>query len=170
MTTDEILNKVANHRQKQRELEEEWGQLREQALQECLRLIETFEFSASELNFGKDGRQAKPVIKNVGAPKFQNPDGPETWTGRGKRPAWYIKAKEAVLPMRTCSFSRPLQTRKHSRLDHKANRRLLTAIPQTEIHSCVRTPFLSSTFKTISCRAAPLPFRKATESLNPSAV
>ena len=56
MTTDEILNKVANHRQKQRELEEEWGQLREQALQECLRLIETFEFSASELNFGKDGR------------------------------------------------------------------------------------------------------------------
>ena len=47
MTTDEILNKVANHRQKQRELEEEWGQLREQALQECLRLIETFEFSAS---------------------------------------------------------------------------------------------------------------------------
>ena len=45
MTTDEILNKVANHRQKQRELEEEWGQLREQALQECLRLIETFEFS-----------------------------------------------------------------------------------------------------------------------------
>ena len=95
MTTDEILNKVANHRQKQRELEEEWGQLREQALQECLRLIETFEFSASELNFGKDGRQAKPVIKNVGAPKFQNPDGPETWTGRGKRPAWYIKAKEA---------------------------------------------------------------------------
>lgn len=40
MTTDEILNKVANHRQKQRELEEEWGQLREQALQECLRLIE----------------------------------------------------------------------------------------------------------------------------------
>lgn len=77
MTTDEILNKVANHRQKQRELEEEWGQLREQALQECLRLIETFEFSASELNFGKDGRQAKPVIKNVGAPKFQNPDGPD---------------------------------------------------------------------------------------------
>ena len=95
MTTDEILNKVANHRQKQHELVEEWGQLREQALQECLRLIETFEFSASELNFGKDGRQAKPVIKNVGAPKFQNPDGPETWTGRGKRPAWYIKAKEA---------------------------------------------------------------------------
>ena len=35
------------------------------------------------------------MIKNVGAPKFQNPDGPETWTGRGKRPAWYIKAKEA---------------------------------------------------------------------------
>ena len=162
MTTDEILNKVANHRQKQRELEEEWGQLREQALQECLRLIETFEFSASELNFGKDGRQAKPVIKNVGAPKFQNPDGPETWTGRGKRPAWYIKAKEAGFTDEDMFI--------HSRLDRKANRRLLTAIPQTEIHSCVRTPFLSSTFKTISCRAAPLPFREATESLTPSAV
>ena len=80
------------------------------------------------------------------------------------------KPRKPVLPMKTCSFSRPLQTRKHSRLDRKANRRLLTAIPQTEIHSCVRTPFLSSTFKTISCRAAPLPFREATESSNPSAI
>lgn len=170
MTTDEILNKVANHRQKQRELEEEWGQLREQALQECLRLIETFEFSASELNFGKDGRQAKPVIKNVGAPKFQNPGRTGDLTAAASVLPGTSKPRKPVLPMKTCSFSRPLQTRKHSRLDRKANRRLLTAIPQTEIHSCVRTPFLSSTFKTISCRAAPLPFREATESLTPSAV
>lgn len=95
MTTEEIHTKVASYRQKQRELEEEWGQLREEALKDCLRLIDTFEFTAAELHFGKDGRQTKPVVRNAGAPKYQNPDGPETWTGRGKRPAWYLKATEA---------------------------------------------------------------------------
>ena len=58
MTTDEILNKVANHRQKQRELEEEWGQLREQALQECLRLIETL--NSARLNSTSARMAVKP--------------------------------------------------------------------------------------------------------------
>ena len=95
MSTDEMFNKIAAHKQKQLELEAEWEKLRQDALQECLRLIDTFSFTGAELGFGKDGQAVKPVVKKVGAPKFQNPDGPETWTGRGKRPGWYLKAKEA---------------------------------------------------------------------------
>lgn len=29
------------------------------------------------------------------AAKFKNPDGPETWSGRGKRPRWFVAALKA---------------------------------------------------------------------------
>jgi DNA-binding protein H-NS len=28
-------------------------------------------------------------------PKFKNPNGPETWSGRGKRPRWFVAALKA---------------------------------------------------------------------------
>lgn len=29
------------------------------------------------------------------APKYRNPSGPETWSGRGKRPRWFVAALKA---------------------------------------------------------------------------
>lgn len=29
------------------------------------------------------------------APKYRNPKGPETWSGRGKRPRWFVAALKA---------------------------------------------------------------------------
>ena len=29
------------------------------------------------------------------APKYRNPAGPETWSGRGKRPRWFVAALKA---------------------------------------------------------------------------
>lgn len=46
----------------------------------------------TEQIFGFDKKKAS---KTVGEPKFRNPENPaETWTGRGKRPGWFVKAEE----------------------------------------------------------------------------
>ena len=37
----------------------------------------------------------RKASKTVGEPKYCNPDNPEqTWTGRGKRPQWFIDAEK----------------------------------------------------------------------------
>ena len=95
MTSDEIIAQVNAHREKESKLIEEWQELRARAQEECIRLIDVFEFTASDLHLGKDGKAILSPVRNAGVPKFINPDGPETWTGRGKRPQWYIKAREA---------------------------------------------------------------------------
>lgn len=95
MSIDEILQQVQDHQEKQTALDAAWEDLREEARQECINLIKTFKFSSNELNFDKEGNCVTPKAPNAGEPKFQNPDGPETWTGRGKRPRWYIAAREA---------------------------------------------------------------------------
>lgn len=44
-------------------------------------------FSLSDLTTGKGGK--------ISAPKYRNPDDPtQTWTGRGRKPAWFIAALE----------------------------------------------------------------------------
>ncbi|MDA7429257.1 H-NS histone family protein [Primorskyibacter aestuariivivens] len=44
-------------------------------------------FSLSDLTTGKGGK--------ISAPKYRNPDdGSQTWTGRGRKPAWFISALE----------------------------------------------------------------------------
>lgn len=95
MAIEEILKQVREHQEKQSALNADWENIREKTRQECIELIGMFGFTASDLNFDKNGNIAKPKVVNAGAPKFQNPDGPETWTGRGKRPRWYINAREA---------------------------------------------------------------------------
>lgn len=48
-------------------------------------------YSLAELTGGK----AKPV-KAAGIAKYGNPDDPsQTWTGKGRRPAWFVAALEA---------------------------------------------------------------------------
>ena len=86
MTSDEIIAQVNAHREKESKLIEEWQELRARAQEECIRLIDVFEFTASDLHLGKDGKAIKSPVRNAGVPKFIN---------RGKRPQWYIKAREA---------------------------------------------------------------------------
>ena len=39
------------------------------------------------------GFEKRKSLKTIGEPKYRNPDDPQqTWTGRGKRPAWFVKA------------------------------------------------------------------------------
>lgn len=95
MSSTEIFQQLSEYREKQNQLEQQWKELRANALQECLKMIQDFGFTAQDLNLGKDGKPAKYVVKNAGVPKYMNPDGPETWTGRGKRPAWFVRAKDA---------------------------------------------------------------------------
>lgn len=41
--------------------------------------------------------EAKPQARrSLSKPKYRNPDDPEvTWTGRGRKPRWFVKAMEA---------------------------------------------------------------------------
>ncbi|MGC1550401.1 MAG: H-NS histone family protein [Rhodanobacter sp.] len=42
---------------------------------------------------GKAGKAGKGGKKSVVAPKYQNPSDPaQTWSGRGKRPLWFVAA------------------------------------------------------------------------------
>lgn len=106
MTSDEILAKVDEFREKQTQLELEWKSLRSIAQEDCCRIIHTFRFTAQELGFNvpkdaavKPARKPRTLDKaarvSIGVPRYQNPDGPETWTGVGKRPLWFRAAEEA---------------------------------------------------------------------------
>lgn len=40
---------------------------------------------------GKKGGRGSSASNAVAAPKYRNPQGPETWTGRGKPPRWVVE-------------------------------------------------------------------------------
>ncbi len=60
-----------------------------EALKAAERAAAEYGFSLSELS---------GVVKTRGskaAPKYRNPDNPsQTWTGRGRKPAWFLRAVE----------------------------------------------------------------------------
>ena len=67
---------------KQAEWQQEFDAVREDARQECLRLCKLFNFTTSDLELEASGKKtAKKATKLP--PKFKNPEGEETWTGRG---------------------------------------------------------------------------------------
>lgn len=79
---------------KKAELQKEQEAIREDALQFCRKLVVQFSMTAGELGVKSDA--AAPVkVRKAPAPKYQNPDGAETWSGRGARPVWFKTALEA---------------------------------------------------------------------------
>ena len=61
---------------------------KQEALNEMRMIAEKHGFSLSDIVSGGDKSKAKK-----GQPKYMNPDEPkETWTGRGRKPGWVIKA------------------------------------------------------------------------------
>lgn len=55
-----------------------------------------FGFSLNEVFGGGDGGKKRADDKPASPPKYRNPDDEgQTWTGRGRKPAWFIAALEA---------------------------------------------------------------------------
>ncbi len=53
-------------------------------------------FSLAELTDGAKAGRRKGAAKSPGVAKFANPEDPsQTWTGKGRQPAWYKAAVEA---------------------------------------------------------------------------
>lgn len=51
-------------------------------------------FSLAELTGAIGGGRGK--VKSVGVPKYANPENPaQTWTGKGRRPEWFVVAMAA---------------------------------------------------------------------------
>ncbi len=77
---------------KKAELDKEYDEIRNDAKAVASKLVEQFRFTAAEVGCaeGEPVKTRKPV-----APKYQNPAGTETWSGRGVKPVWFKQAIEA---------------------------------------------------------------------------
>lgn len=68
-----------------------------------------FGFTLGELSDGQKPRRGRPKGKTTpvkkGAPKYRNPDDPsQTWTGKGRRPTWYLQKVDAGIKPETMAI------------------------------------------------------------------
>lgn len=68
--------------------------IRADALEVARNLTKQFALSAAEVGCGAAAVEAPKTRKPV-EPKYQNPAGEETWTGRGVKPVWFKQALDA---------------------------------------------------------------------------
>lgn len=80
---------------KKAELQNEYDAIRSDAKEVAVKLVKQFGFAAAEIGCG-EAAPAKPS-RAKRPPKYQNPDGTETWTGQGKKPKWFETALAAGL-------------------------------------------------------------------------
>ena len=66
-----------------------------QAVAEILAKIEEYDITAEELGFRSTDEVAKP--KRALPPKYRNPKTGDTWSGRGRAPAWLGKNRARFL-------------------------------------------------------------------------
>ena len=80
---------------KKAELQKEYDAIRSDALEVAAQLAQQFGFTAAEVGCGEGApvKTRKPV-----APKYRNPAGEETWSGRGVKPTWFKEAIDAGIP------------------------------------------------------------------------
>ena len=79
---------------KKAELQKEYDAIRADALEVARNLTKQFALSATEVGCGAAAIETPKTRKPV-EPKYQNPAGEETWTGRGVKPVWFKQALEA---------------------------------------------------------------------------
>jgi DNA-binding protein H-NS len=84
---DALINAAAE--QKRRIQRERIGEVRKK----LIALAKEEGYSIEEL-FGEGRRTSSAKGRSVPA-KYRNPDGGETWSGRGKRPRWFTDALQA---------------------------------------------------------------------------
>lgn len=88
MTT--LKERLGELNQRKSDLNKEFDAMRDEALAECIGYIELFGFTAAEL---KLKTVAEKKVKGVVPPKYKNPFGSETWSGRGgRKPNWFKAA------------------------------------------------------------------------------
>lgn len=78
---------------KKAELQKEYDAIRSDAKEMAVNLVKQFGFAAAEIGCG-EAAPAKPT-RAKRPPKYQNPDGDETWSGQGKKPKWFEAALAA---------------------------------------------------------------------------
>ena len=78
---------------KKAELQKEYDAIRADALEVARNLTKQFALSAAEVGCGAAAEA--PKTRKPVEPKYQNPAGEETWTGRGVKPVWFKQALEA---------------------------------------------------------------------------
>ncbi len=87
-----ITERISSYKTEAKELEKRYSELRKEALFHCQFLCEKFHFSEEDLSF----LHKESKIRKV-KPKFKNPFGDETWTGRGRKPLWFTEALQSGL-------------------------------------------------------------------------
>ncbi len=77
---------------KRKAVEDEFNAVRTEVLEQCIKLCRTFQFSAKELQL-QESTPSRRATGSTAKPKYQNPNGPETWSGRGaSKPQWFLDA------------------------------------------------------------------------------
>lgn len=91
-----ITTQIAEHERQVAALRAQAETLRTAERSEVIRLIRgqiaDYGLTASDIGLGKRGSKAKPSATKV-APQYFNPNGPESWSGRGRKPLWVIAAQ-----------------------------------------------------------------------------
>lgn len=77
-------------------LDAEKNAIREEILKECASLCAKFRFTARELRLPSEVKPCSAVSGAAFAPKYKNPDGPETWSG-----VWFTEALARGIPEET---------------------------------------------------------------------
>ncbi len=94
---------------KKADLAAEYDAIRADAKAVAVQLVEQFKFTAAELGCACSGEcddSAKKPRKAI-APKYRNPAGDETWSGRGMKPVWFKAALEAGIPAEDMLIEKP---------------------------------------------------------------
>lgn len=87
---------IAQKEKLEKQIEEVKNKERAAIVAEVRQKVQEFDLSPREL--GLSGRKArKPAAKAAVAPKYMNPNTGETWSGRGRAPAWIGKNRDKFL-------------------------------------------------------------------------
>jgi DNA-binding protein H-NS len=68
-----------------------------QAIAEIRAKIDEYDITPEELGFGAPQPKRTAARKPASPPKYRHPKTGETWTGRGRAPAWLGKNRERFL-------------------------------------------------------------------------
>ena len=109
MENPDFFGRLETLNAKKAELQTEYDAIRADAKAVAVKLVEQFKFTAAELGCaccGEGEEPAKKTRKPV-APKYRNPNGEETWTGRGVKPVWFKAALEAGIKAEDMLIEKP---------------------------------------------------------------
>lgn len=66
-----------------------------EAVKKIQALVDMFDVPASAIKFSAEKPVEKKIRRGVVPPKYKNPAGEETWSGRGAQPVWFRQALDS---------------------------------------------------------------------------